>query len=229
VEPLKSLRGMVDLLPASTMVWQRIEVVAREHFRRAGLAEIRTPLLEVTELFARGIGVETIALAWALLADLCAQGLALELNCLGNPEHRARSAPTWCPVPKPSGTASSPTLSSAWPATRCGCSIRRIPPLRPCSKAHLLEGDALIGDGGGAFEQVRQCHEALAIPFELNPRLLRGLDYFGHAAFEITSRQVGSHATLSSGDRYGGSCGGAGRALHPSRRVRAGQGAPGPP
>ena len=56
---LQSLRGMVDLLPEQTRRWQAVEAVAREHFRRAGIEEIRTPLLEVTELFARGIGEGT--------------------------------------------------------------------------------------------------------------------------------------------------------------------------
>ena len=50
---------MVDLLPDQTRRWQAVEAVAREHFRRAGIEEIRTPLLEVTELFARGIGEGT--------------------------------------------------------------------------------------------------------------------------------------------------------------------------
>ncbi|MFL0791346.1 MAG: histidine--tRNA ligase, partial [Prochlorococcus sp.] len=42
---LQSMRGMVDLLPAQTRCWQAVEGIAREHFRRAGLQEIRTPLL----------------------------------------------------------------------------------------------------------------------------------------------------------------------------------------
>ena len=50
---------MVDLVPEQTRRWQAVELVAREHFRRAGIEEIRTPLLEVTELFARGIGEGT--------------------------------------------------------------------------------------------------------------------------------------------------------------------------
>ncbi|MFM9102899.1 MAG: ATP phosphoribosyltransferase regulatory subunit, partial [Cyanobium sp.] len=59
MESLQSLRGMVDLLPERTPLWQRIEATAREHFRRAAIHEIRTPLLEATELFARGIGEAT--------------------------------------------------------------------------------------------------------------------------------------------------------------------------
>ena len=59
MEKLQSLRGLVDLLPAHTPLWQRVEATAREHFRRAQVDEIRTPLLEATELFARGIGEAT--------------------------------------------------------------------------------------------------------------------------------------------------------------------------
>ena len=50
---------MVDLLPEQTRRWQAVESVALEHFRCAGLDEIRTPLLEFTDLFARGIGEGT--------------------------------------------------------------------------------------------------------------------------------------------------------------------------
>mgnify|MGYP001444535611 CR=1 FL=1 len=50
---------MVDILPSQTGRWQRIEAIAREHFSRAGISEIRTPLLELTELFSRGIGDAT--------------------------------------------------------------------------------------------------------------------------------------------------------------------------
>ena len=56
---LQSLRGMVDLLPQTLQRWQAVEDVAREHFRCSGFGEIRTPLLETTDLFCRGIGEGT--------------------------------------------------------------------------------------------------------------------------------------------------------------------------
>ena len=59
VAKLQSLRGMVDLLPEQISLWQQVEATARAHFARAGVAEIRTPVLETTELFARGIGEAT--------------------------------------------------------------------------------------------------------------------------------------------------------------------------
>ena len=56
---LKNLRGMVDLLPAQSQCWQKVESIALDHFSRAGLQEIRTPIIEQTELFSRGIGENT--------------------------------------------------------------------------------------------------------------------------------------------------------------------------
>ena len=50
---------MFDLLPEQVVLWQEIERIVRENFYRAGLKEIRTPLLELTGLFERGIGENT--------------------------------------------------------------------------------------------------------------------------------------------------------------------------
>jgi histidyl-tRNA synthetase len=44
----------------------------------------------------------------------------------------------------------------------------------------------------------------LQIPYQINPRLVRGLDYYGHTAFEITSSALGAQATVCGGGRYNG-------------------------
>ena len=56
---IKAIRGMRDILPPETSRWQWVESVAREVFDLYGYQEIRLPLLERTELFARSIGEET--------------------------------------------------------------------------------------------------------------------------------------------------------------------------
>ncbi|HEY5057034.1 MAG TPA: histidine--tRNA ligase [Acidobacteriaceae bacterium] len=56
---VKAVRGTRDLLPPETALWARIEQTAREVFSRYGFGEIRTPIFEATELFARGVGEET--------------------------------------------------------------------------------------------------------------------------------------------------------------------------
>ena len=279
---------MVDLLPATTATWQRLEATAREHFRRAGVAEIRTPLLEVTELFARGIGeatdvvgkemytfldrgdrsctlrpegtasvvraaiqhgllsqghqrlwyggpmfryerpqkgrqrqfhqlglellgpedprsdVEAIAIAWDLLQDLGVQGLALELNTLGTAEDRRRyreELVRWLEAHRQELDADSQQRLTTNPL--------RILDSKDAGTQALLVGapalaDALDGASQERFARVRQGLESLGIPFRLNPRLVRGLDYYCHTAFEITSSQLGAQATVCGGGRYDG-------------------------
>ena len=279
---------MVDLLPERTLLWQRLEATARDHFRRAAIAEIRTPLLEVTELFARGIGeatdvvgkemytfldrgersctlrpegtasvvraaiqhgllsqgpqrlwyggpmfryerpqagrqrqfhqiglellgvadatsdAEAIAIAWDLLADLGVGGLELEINSLGTTEDRQRfrsELVAWLEAHHDQLDPDSQQRISTNP-------LRVLDSKNQGTQA-LLAGaptlaDALAGESHERFARVRQALEALGIPFVLNPRLVRGLDYYGHTAFEITSNQLGAQATVCGGGRYDG-------------------------
>jgi histidyl-tRNA synthetase len=56
---IKAVRGTRDLLPPETALWNHVEATARAVFARYGFGEIRTPVFEVTELFARGVGEDT--------------------------------------------------------------------------------------------------------------------------------------------------------------------------
>src|SRR5579871_4385672 len=56
---IRAVKGTRDLLPPDTAVWNRVERIAREVFRAYNYSEIRTPILEETQLFARGVGQET--------------------------------------------------------------------------------------------------------------------------------------------------------------------------
>mgnify|MGYP001221005771 CR=1 FL=1 len=64
--------------------------------------------------------------------------------------------------------------------------------------------DALCDASRERFLKVQRGLTALEIPFQLNPRLVRGLDYYSHTAFEITSDQLGAQATVCGGGRYDG-------------------------
>ena len=297
---LQSLRGMVDLLPETLQRWQAVEAVAREHFRRSGFGEIRTPLLESTDLFCRGIGegtdvvgkemysfndrgdrsctlrpegtasvvraavqhgllsqgaqklwyagpmfryerpqagrqrqfhqigvewlgvasarsdVEVIALAWDLLAQLGVGGLELEINSLGTLEDRQayRAAlVAWLEQRIDQLDADSQARLSTNP-------LRILDSKNPATQALLEQAptlaDALSSESQQRFMAVQQGLTALGIPFRLNPRLVRGLDYYGHTAFEITSDQLGAQATVCGGGRYDGLIGQLGGAATPA-------------
>ena len=56
---IKAVRGTRDLLPPETALWNFVESAVRDVFRTYNFQEIRTPIFESTELFARGVGEET--------------------------------------------------------------------------------------------------------------------------------------------------------------------------
>ena len=56
---IRAVKGTRDILPPSSSVWNYVEAVARRVFRTYNYQEIRTPIFEETELFARGVGEET--------------------------------------------------------------------------------------------------------------------------------------------------------------------------
>jgi histidyl-tRNA synthetase len=56
---IKAVKGTRDLLPPATDVWNAVESEARSVFRAYHYGEIRTPILEETQLFARGVGADT--------------------------------------------------------------------------------------------------------------------------------------------------------------------------
>ena len=278
----------MDLLPGQIALWQRVEAVAREQFRRAAVQEIRTPLLEFTALFQRGIGeatdvvgkemytfldrgdrsctlrpegtasvvrasiqhgllnqgpqrlwyggpmfryerpqagrqrqfhqigleflgfadarsdVEAMAIAWDLLAELGVQGLALELNTLGSRDDRVRYREQLVAFLSVHQDQLDPDSQD-----RLGRNPLRILDSKNATTQALLAdaptlADALAPESRERFEQVKAGLTALKIPFTLNPRLVRGLDYYSHTAFEITSNQLGAQATVCGGGRYDG-------------------------
>jgi len=287
-DQLQSLRGMVDLLPQDVLLWQRVEAMAREHFSRAGLREIRTPVLEATQLFARGIGeatdvvgkemytfrdrsdrsctlrpegtasvvraalqhglltqgpqslwycgpmfryerpqagrqrqfhqiglemlgfsearsdVEAIAIAWDLLNELEVGGLTLELNTLGSAEDRERYRHQLVDFLLRHRTQLDPDSQDRLDRNP----LRILDSKNSETQALLADAPtlsaALDASSRDRFERVQEGLRALQIPFRLNPRLVRGLDYYSHTAFEITSSQLGAQSTVCGGGRYDG-------------------------
>ena len=55
----QAIKGVRDILPPESALWNRVEQTAREVFGTFGFAEIRLPIFEQTELFARSVGQET--------------------------------------------------------------------------------------------------------------------------------------------------------------------------
>ena len=283
---LKNLRGTVDLLPDQLIKWQNVEKILLEQLSRASIKEIRTPILEMTELFIRGIGEETdvvskemytfldrgersctlrpegtasvaraliqngissnplqklwymgpmfryerpqagrqrqfhqlgvefigyesvrsdieiIALAWDILGRLGIKELNLEINTLGDINDRLNfqnSFLKWLEINKNSLDFDSQNRIDKNPL--------RILDTKNVQTKKLLENaprlfDFLSEESHKRYSELKKYLEDLKIPYIENYNLVRGLDYYTHTAFEITSGALGSQATVCGGGRY---------------------------
>ncbi|MBM3775801.1 MAG: histidine--tRNA ligase, partial [Acidobacteria bacterium] len=77
---IRAVKGTRDLLPPSTAAWNRVEDVARRVFHAYNYHEIRTPVLEATELFARGVGQDTDIVSKEMYTFLDRDGSSLTLR-----------------------------------------------------------------------------------------------------------------------------------------------------
>ena len=64
--------------------------------------------------------------------------------------------------------------------------------------------DFLSDESREHFEKVKSLLPALEIPFEIDHKLVRGLDYYQKTVFEIISKDLGAHNTILGGGRYDG-------------------------
>src|SRR6266567_2393583 len=77
---IRAVKGTRDLLPPDTAVWNRVDQIAREVFRAYNYHEIRTPILEETQLFARGVGQETDIVSKEMYTFVDRDGSSLTLR-----------------------------------------------------------------------------------------------------------------------------------------------------
>jgi histidyl-tRNA synthetase len=296
---IKAVRGTRDLLPPETALWNFVESAVRDVFRTYNFQEIRTPIFESTELFARGVGEETdivskemytwedrgraasekgqsltlrpentagvvrayiehtmwdrglnklyyigpqfrrerpqkgryrqfyqigaevigppsagsespardaevLEMLATLLDRLGISGWNLELNSVGCPNDRAafnealRQALD--PV-KAKMCADCQRRAVTNPLRVFDCKVPEDQPIidsLPRISQFLDEGCRKH------FEAVQEILTTVGVPFTLNDRLVRGLDYYTRTAFEFTHGALGAQNAILGGGRYDG-------------------------
>ncbi len=279
---------MVDILPEATPLWQSMETAALEVLSSYGYEEIRLPVIESTDLFARSIGevtdivekemysfndrndesmtlrpegtagcvravvqhniaatprrlwytgpmfryerpqkgrqrqfhqlgveafgvatpdqdAELIALSRQLWRRLGVDdALTLEINSIGSASDRAlyRSAlVAYLSGHRDALDADSQRRLETNP-------LRILDSKSPETQAILDAAPALVdyldAESRDEFEQLLAYLDALDIPYCVNPRLVRGLDYYNKCVFEWTTQALGAQGTVCGGGRYDG-------------------------
>jgi histidyl-tRNA synthetase len=284
----QAIRGMNDILPGESALWQRLEATLREVLAGYGYHEIRLPLVEKTELFARSIGEVTdiVEKEMYTLADRNGDSLTLrpegtagcvracvehgllhhqtqrlwyagpmfryekpqkgryrqfhqvgaEAYGMAGPDIDAEliclSARLWRRLDIREVTLQLNSLGSS--AARLAYrgrlvsyfaarrdeldedSRRRLDtnPLRildsknPALRAVIAEAPSLLDhldpESQTHFAELRALLDAAGIAYQINPRLVRGLDYYCKTVFEWVTDTLGAQGTICAGGRYDG-------------------------
>ena len=69
-----------------------------------------------------------------------------------------------------------------------------------------LMTDYLCGECSSAFEELKKNLDAMGLKYKVNPRIVRGLDYYTKTAFEFVSNKIGAQGTVCGGGRYDNLC-----------------------
>ena len=285
----KKIKGTEDVLPKQSYRWQFIENIMREESRAYGFKELRTPVFEHTELFARGVGqttdvvqkemytfdtkggesvtlrpegtagaaramlehsldneglpvkasyfvscyryekpqagrlrefhqfgieefgtqspvadAEIICLAQSVLDRLGLDQIHLELNSIGCPECRAKY------------NRALRDYFSQYKDKLCGTCLTRLeknpmrlldcksPEDQAIAKDAPVITDYLCEDCENHFTEVKKYLDAAGVAYNVNPKIVRGLDYYTKTVFEFITDCIGAQGTVCGGGRYDG-------------------------
>ncbi|MGD9774514.1 histidine--tRNA ligase [Diaphorobacter sp.] len=287
MQKLVAIKGMNDILPPDSARWEWLEGVVRSLMARYAYRNIRTPIVEPTPLFVRGLGevtdivekemysfedrlngeqltlrpeatagvvravvehsmlydggkrlyymgpmfrherpqrgryrqfhqigaealgfagaeadAEIILLAHALWAELGLKNVRLELNSLGQPdERRAHRAALIAHLEQHQDL-----LDEDARRRLHSNPLRILDTKNPAMQPVVQSAPRLIDFLGEAslkhFDTVKAILDANGVAWSLNPRLVRGMDYYNLTVFEFVTDQLGSQGTICGGGRY---------------------------
>ncbi len=287
-EKIQSIRGMNDLLPEDSGLWQAVEQTLRNTLNGYGYQEVRMPIVEKTGLFKRAIGevtdivekemytfedrngdsltlrpegtagcvrsviqngmlraqaqrlwytgpmfrherpqrgryrqfhqfgvevfglegpdvdAELIAISARIWKQLGIEDVVLQLNTLGSADSRALYREKLVAYFK-----QHIDLLDEDSLRRLESNPLRILDSKNSDMAEMIAGAPVLEDSldeadRAHFEQLKAALDSMGIGYEINPRLVRGLDYYGRTVFEWVTNLLGAQGTICAGGRYDG-------------------------
>jgi histidyl-tRNA synthetase len=149
--------------------------------------------------------VELLAFGYQLLTELgIAEGVTLELNTLGDPETRE----AWRTSLIDYFDGHKAKLSEESVARLERNPLRILDSKDPTDRAICADAPSvdqcLTATAADFFAAVTAGIDAAGVPWKRNPRLVRGLDYYRHTAFEFVTDRLGAQGTVIAGGRYDG-------------------------
>ncbi|GAB1393577.1 histidine--tRNA ligase [Rhodocyclaceae bacterium] len=160
--------------------------------------------IEALGLPGPDIDAEQIIMCARLWDDLGLEGIKLEINSLGEAEERAKHRADLIAYLEKHGDL----LDEDGKRRLHTNPLRILDTKNPALQAIVEAAPKLIDYLGEAslkhFEGVQQLLKDAAIPYRINPRLVRGLDYYNLTVFEWVTEALGAQGTVCAGGRYDG-------------------------
>ena len=284
---IQAVRGMNDVLPDEAAQWHLLEDTVRAVFAQHGYRNIRTPIVEKTDLFVRGVGeatdivekemysfddhgeslslrpegtaptvraalehnllydgpkrlwysgplfrherpqkgryrqyhtfgaealglagpdidVEQLTMVNRLWRRLGLDGITLELNTIGTSAERRAFREELIAYFERHSTALDEDASRRLHANPLRILDSKNPAMQEMIESAPKLWDALSDASRATFEAVKAGVGAAGIAFRVNPRLVRGLDYYNAAVYEWVTARLGAQSAVCSGGRYDG-------------------------
>ena len=286
-EKLTAVKGMNDILPPESARWEALETAVREVMRLHAYRNIRTPIVEHTALFVRGLGevtdivekemysfedrlngeqltlrpestagvvravvehnllyeggkrlyymgpmfrherpqrgryrqfhqigaealgfggaeldAELILLASALWKAIDLQDVRLELNSLGQPPERMQHRAALIHYFEQNATQLDEDAKRRLHTNPLRILDSKNPAMKALNDAAPQLLDFLGEESLAHFNKVRAILDANGVAYSINPRLVRGMDYYNLTVFEFITERLGSQGTVCGGGRY---------------------------
>ena len=279
-------KGMKDVLPADSAKWQFVEELFRKTAEKYGFTEIRTPMVEHTELFARGIGdttdvvqkemytfeisersltlkpegtagvvrsfienklyaeglpakyyyitpcyryekmqkgrqrefhqfgielfgssnmladAEVILLAYDFLKSVGLDDVKLHINSIGCKNCRAEYRKALQDFLRPNLDKLCDTCKGRFDKNPMRILDCKSPECKKIAEGAPRMLDYLDDECRKAFEDLKKLLDIYGVPYEVDPGIVRGLDYYTKTAFEFVSDKLGAQSTVCGGGRY---------------------------
>lgn len=146
--------------------------------------------------------VEVITLLWRILSDLNLPSLTLEINNLGYTADRDTYRPRLVSYLKQQEAGLCANCRHRIDANPLRVLDCKVPECRAITETAPRLGDSLSEAARSYFTQVLTGLDAIKIPYSLNHRLVRGLDYYNLTTFEVTATNLGAQNAVGAGGRY---------------------------
>jgi histidyl-tRNA synthetase len=150
------------------------------------------------------LDAESIQLLHRLLGELGARDLRLRLSSLGSPEARGAYREELKAHLKSREGELSEDVRGRIEANPLRAFDSEHPGTVAVMKDAPLLLDQLTAEDLAHFDQVRALLDAAEVPYEIDPTLVRGLDYYTRTVFEFTSTALGAQSGVGGGGRYDG-------------------------